>query len=132
MVDLNFLAIAVAVVAAFVVSSVWYIVFETRGPEGASPGSTTNANTPPAWKLLVELVRSFTVGIVLAGLAAKLGIVDWTGAVQLGLALWIAFPVVLLLGSVIWEKVPSKLAAIHAGDWLVKTLMIAVIVSVWQ
>jgi hypothetical protein len=30
-----------------------------------------------------------------------------------------------------WEKVPPKLAAIHAGDWLLKLLVIAVIVSVW-
>ena len=29
-----------------------------------------------------------------------------------------------------WEKVPPKLAAIH-GDWLLKLLVIAVIVSVW-
>ncbi len=38
----------------------------------------------------------------------------------------------LLAGSVIWENVPWKLAALHAGDWLVKLLVIAVIVSVWH
>jgi hypothetical protein len=32
----------------------------------------------------------------------------------------------------IWENTPGKLAAIHAGDWLVKLLVVAVIVSVWQ
>jgi hypothetical protein len=39
---------------------------------------------------------------------------------------------VLLTGSVIWEDVPRKLAAIHAGDWLVKLLAVAIVVSVWQ
>jgi hypothetical protein len=29
------------------------------------------------------------------------------------------------------EKVPPKLATIHSGDWLLKLLVIAVIVSVW-
>jgi hypothetical protein len=34
--------------------------------------------------------------------------------------------------TVIWENVPWKLAAIHAGHWLMKVLVIAVIVSVWR
>jgi len=32
----------------------------------------------------------------------------------------------------IWESTPWRLAAVHAGDWLVKLLVIGVIVSVWQ
>jgi hypothetical protein len=35
-------------------------------------------------------------------------------------------------GSVIWENVARKRATIHAGDWLLKILVIAVIVSVWR
>jgi hypothetical protein len=130
--ELNYLAIFVAAVAALVVSSLWYMVFASRGPLGESPGSTVDMNRPPVWKLLVELVRSLVVAVVLAGLAEQLGIVDWPGAVQLGFAMWIGFPVVLLVGSVIWENVPWRLGTIHAGDWLVKTLLIAVIVTVWQ
>jgi hypothetical protein len=34
-------------------------------------------------------------------------------------------------GSVIWENVPWKRAN-YAGDWLLKVLVIAVIVSVWR
>jgi hypothetical protein len=30
------------------------------------------------------------------------------------------------------ERVPPKLAAIHVGDWLLKLLAVAVIVSAWQ
>ncbi len=46
-------------------------------------------------------------------------------------ALWIGFPVILLTGSVLWENVLWKVAAIHAGDWLVKMLVIPIIVSAW-
>jgi Protein of unknown function (DUF1761) len=52
--------------------------------------------------------------------------------VLLGLALWVAFPVMLLLGSVVHEKVPWRLAALHAGDWLVKLLVISLIVGIWR
>jgi len=37
-----------------------------------------------------------------------------------------------VLGSVVHENVPLMLAAIHAGDWLAKLLVIAVIVGVWR
>ena len=32
----------------------------------------------------------------------------------------------------IHENTPFKLATIHAGDWLVKLAVVAMIVSVWQ
>lgn len=38
----------------------------------------------------------------------------------------------ILSGSVLREKVPSKLAAIHAGDWLVKLLATALVVGLWR
>ena len=104
-------------------------LMEFRGATADAPADTARL---PAWKILVELVRSLVVAAVLAGLAAKLEIVDWTGAAQLGFAMWIGFPVVLLSGSVIWENVSWKLAALHGGDWLVKVLVIAVVVSVWR
>lgn len=81
--------------------------------------------------MFVELVRSAVVASVLAGFAALLDVADWAGAI-LGLSLWIGFPVVLLAGSVLWENVPWNLAAIHAGDWLVKLLVVSIIVSVWH
>ena len=53
------------------------------------------------------------------------------GAVHFGVFLWIGFPVILLTGSVLWENVLWKVAAIYAGDWLVKMLVIPLIVSAW-
>lgn len=87
---------------------------------------------PAAWMIVVELARSLVVATFLAGLARLLGIADAVGAGQLALALWIAFPLVLLVGAVMWDKVPPKLAATHAGDWLVKLLVIAIIVGAWR
>jgi hypothetical protein len=46
--------------------------------------------------------------------------------------LWIGFPFVLWTGALIHENAPLKLAAIHAGDWLVKLLVVAATVSLWQ
>jgi hypothetical protein len=82
--------------------------------------------------MLLEFVRSLVVAYVLARFVVLLNITHWTSGVELGLWLWIGFPIVLLAGSVLHENVPRKLAAIHAGDWLVKLLLMAVILSVWR
>lgn len=52
-------------------------------------------------------------------------------ALLVAAAAWAAFPVVLLTGSVIWEGVPWQLAAIHAGDWLLKLALMAAVVTAW-
>ena len=131
---MNLAALAVAAVAAFIASSVWYILFgSTRirllklDPEAAGAMSR-----PAPWQVLVELLRTLVVAAVVARLAALVGVHAWTGALELALGLWIAFPVVILLGSVQWEKVPLKLAAIHAGDWVVKLVLVALIAGLWR
>ena len=132
-IELNYLALIVSAAAAFVLSTVWYIVFGSQRPEQLGADSPAAAETtPPPWKILVELLRSTVVAVVLSGLVTLTGIDDVLGSVVLAFALWVAFPVVLLTGSVIWENVPPKLALIHAGDWLFKLLLISVIITVWR
>lgn len=49
----------------------------------------------------------------------------------LAAGLWLAFPVVLLTGSVFHEHVPAGLAALHAGDWLIKLVVVLGIVGLF-
>lgn len=127
--DLNYLAVAVASVAAFFLSSAWYLVFAGQTDDATSG---RDDGRPQPWRILVELTRSAVVASLLAGLTVRLGITTWTGSGLLALTMWIGFPVVLLTGSVIWEDVPVKTAALHAGDWLLKLVLIAMIVGMWQ
>ncbi len=128
---INFLAVVVAAVAAFVVSSVWYIVF---GKELAkvSAAFAEALQKPQPWKMLVVIVQSLVLALVLAYFIRLIGDVDWMGAVRVGVLLWIGLSAMQWVGSIMWEKVLWKMAAIHAGDWLVKLVVIAVIVCVWR
>jgi predicted Co/Zn/Cd cation transporter (cation efflux family) len=134
MVNLNYVAVVVAAVAVFAFAAVYYTLL-ARQRAALSPAAAAAAakrSRPPAWLMALELGKALVVAFVVAGLVSLIGITDWTGALELGFALWIAFPVVLLIGSVTQENVPWKLGAIHAGDWLAKLLIIAVIVSLWR
>ena len=132
MIDINVLAVGVAAIAVFFISFAWYSVFSSAYAELTGTAREAADTRPPPWQIGLELLRSLLVGTVVASLVVAIGIETWTGGALLGLALWLGFPVVLLAGSVLWDKVPVKLAALHGGDWLVKLLVIAAIMSVWQ
>ena len=127
--ELNYLAILVAAVAVFVVSATWYGLLGNRLAELNDAYADTGQ--PPVWKMLAEFARSLVVAAVVAGLTSEIGIEGWLSAVGLGLVLWFGFPAIILSGSVLHENVPWRLAAIHAGDWLLKLVVIAIVVGVW-
>lgn len=118
------LGVAIATVAAFIISSVYYTLAPARTVNGQP------APRPQPWQIVLELVRSALVAGLVAGLMVAAG---WHGPVQgllLGLALFIV-PAVILAGSVQWEGVPVRTALLHVGDWLVKLAGIGVIIGVF-
>ena len=128
MIEGNYLAIIVAAVAAFLAAGGYYaalgkqVVKFSSAPAGhaalaaGSRARQASPLSPPSSPDLPQASES----------------PHGQPRCFLGLALWIGFPVILLLGSVVHEKVPWRLAALHAGDWLVKLLLIAVIVGIWE
>jgi len=128
--DVDLVAVIVSAVAAFIAAGAYYAV---TGSELAdvSDAAAAGGSMPP-WEIAVELVRCLVLATVVAGLASLGDVDDWTGGLILGVVLWIGFPIVLWTGAMVHEKTPWKLAAIHAGDWLVKLLIVALIVSTWQ
>jgi hypothetical protein len=125
---MNYLAILVAAVAAFVASAIWYMLF---AKQRAALSPAAGAGRPRPLQALAELVRSIVLTSVVSYLMSRMGITTMGSAYYLALALWIGFPVILLTGSAMYEKVPWKLAAIHAGDWLIKLLLMASILALW-
>jgi hypothetical protein len=128
--DLNLLAVLAATIAAFLSGAAYYALLGGKLAEVSE--AAAQGGQPSPWKLAVELLRGLVIAAVVAGLAAQAEIDAWSGGLLLGLALWIGFPLVLWTGAVIHENTPSMLAAIHAGDWLLKLLAVAMIVSLWQ
>ena len=126
----NFLALAVISVIAFFASSFWYspLLFGRLFLELSGIAASPH---PSALKALCELLRTFILAYVIASLMLRLNVVDWKDALRVGLGLWIGFPVILLTGSILWQNVPWQLAAIHAGDWLIKLILILVGVTLW-
>ena len=135
MLGVNYVAVVVAAGAAFVVGAVWYspLLFGKAymAVRGLDPAAMAYMR-PPVWELLGEFVKNLVVAFVLGHFVVRLGIGDWKGAVQLALWVWVGFQAMLLMGAVLHEKMPWKLYVIHAGDALVKTFLMTVILGVWR
>jgi hypothetical protein len=123
-------SIVVATVAAFVLSSLWYMVFGRR--LAALSPAYAGGERPSGAVAALEVLRSLVVASVLAVLAARGGSDTWLEGAGLGLLAWVGFPLVILAGSVLHERYRWQLAAIHLGDWLAKLVLVAAIVSAWR
>lgn len=127
--DVSVSAVLVATIVAFVLGGGYYAALGGRLAEVSDAAAA--GGRPPPWTLAVELLRCLIVAAVVAGRASRGEIDGWTGGALLGLALWIGFPLVLWTGAVVHEGTRPRLAAIHAGDWLLKLIAVAVIASAW-
>jgi len=131
---INYLAILVGSIAAFVIASIYYGVLfsdlwlRVRRLNPSSVGEVSPSPMQP----LIEFGVTLVIASVIAYLVARLGITNWKAALRLATLLWIAFPGMLWLGAMMWENTPWQFAALHGGDWLVKCLLFSLIPSVWR
>lgn len=128
MFEVNRIAILVAVVAAFIFSAIYYSVLSKQLQSARGKGAKTSAMTFNT--VLIEIIRTFVTALFMA-----YALVNVRGPLEAAVMvfwLWLAFPVVLLTGSVIHEGTSIKLAVIHAFDWLVKLSIFGAIFVLWR
>ena len=128
---INYFAVATCGLVAFVLSSLWYIIFSKTRAELLGLDLQKERKPEPK-KIVIELLRTMLLALIFAVILSHLKNTGLHQSLWLGLLLWIAFPAILLGGSVMWDKVPAKLALIHSGDWFIKLLLISLIIGLWQ
>jgi Protein of unknown function (DUF1761) len=133
MLTINYAAVVVTAVAAFVASSVYYVIFgKALASVLPADAVSTDMRSVPAWKKIAEFVRGFVVAFVVALFVEHFGVADWKGALRLAILAWIGFPFMILSGAVLWDNRPWKFAAIHSGDWLMKLVLMTTILGIWH
>ena len=128
----NYWAVAAAAIAAFVMSSLYYSPLLLGNVWRRVDPVATSGVAPSAGKIVGEIVRTFIITFVIARLLAVLGSNNTRSGVFLALWLWFGFSAMMWVGAIMWEKTAWQVAVIHSGDWLVKTVLITFILSVWR
>jgi hypothetical protein len=131
MTAITYVAVFAAAIAAFVTGALWYspllfgnLYLTLRGLEPNAASSMTMS----AAEIVAEFARWLLIAFVMARFMRKLGIADVPAALAFGLWMWLVI-YTALAGSVLHEGTPWRLYAIHAGDGLVKLLLIAAILG---
>ena len=126
---MNLVAIVVVTVVAFILGGIYYAVL---GRQLATASAAAAEASMKPWQVAVELGRCAVLTVVIACLVSWIDADGWVDGLRLGLVLWVGFPFVLWTGALLHAGEPLKAAVIHAGDWLIKLPVIAIILSVWQ
>jgi hypothetical protein len=120
------LGIVLATIASFAFSAVLYALPPvSRLIQGSS---TPRPGVPVGVQMALVILRSLITAGMVAALMVAAG---WHGAgagAVLGCAL-IPLPAVLLLGGVIHEATPIRVASVHLLDWVAKLVIIGALVG---
>ena len=130
--NMNHIVVLTAAFAAFIIGGVWYspLLFGNAYARLRGVDPSTESGAMPVREIVGELVRWLVITYGLAYLIVRLGIADLMGAVVFAVGMWVVI-YTALAGSVLHEGTPWRLYAIHAGDGLVKLLVISTIVALW-
>ena len=130
-VKINYWAVVAAAATTLVTSGLWYVVFGNTWLTLRGIDPSTADRTPEAWVMVAQFTRNLVVASALAFLLRRYGTATAGGALRLGLLLWFGFEAMAIVGAVLHEQYPVGLYAIHAGDALQATLVMALILGTW-
>ena len=134
---INYLAVIIAAVAAWIVGAVYYTALskpwiaahgkavETFKAEQAAWKGTVHAWLPFVLVLLADLVIAY----VLAGMVGHLGVVTIRSAVISGLFAWAGFMLTTMLANNAFSGVKYMLTVINAGHWLIVVVVIGIVIG---
>ncbi|MBL4644685.1 MAG: DUF1761 domain-containing protein, partial [Candidatus Pacebacteria bacterium] len=115
---------------------IWYSPFAFGNAwmelAGLTPEKVAGAKKRMPFMVLAGFIAALVLSWVMSQFALVWGALTIGSALELGFWIWLGFMVPALISPVLWEQKPVKCFAINAGYWIVATLVIAVIVTLWS
>jgi hypothetical protein len=129
----NWLAIAVSVIANFVIGGIWYSPLLFVKPWLKMSGvdkQVFDAGLPKA--LLGDLFSAIAIALVLNQVMRWSGVIGLGSGLLVSVFIWVGFVVSVLITQVTYERRPFAFFAISAGYRFVTLMAMGVILSVWR
>lgn len=135
MIEINFLAVLAAAVAAMALGALWYspLLFGKQWVRLMGWGEVVppSAKKSAAKGYAIQLALSLVTAYVLAHFVFVWGAATASEGLALGFFVWLGFEVPVMMGAQLWEGKSWKLFAINASYQLVALLVAAVILTLW-
>src|SRR5271169_3178140 len=130
---INFLAVLIAAVVAWLASSVWYMSLGRiyQAALGKTPEQCKEEMKKPGAFLpfLYAFIGNLVIAWMLAGVLGHLGAVTLKNGVISGAFLWFGFILTTLFVNYSFHGREKRLIAIDAGNWLIVMLVMGVVIG---
>lgn len=134
--NLNYVAVVVAALAAFVLGAIWYspLLFGKAwvAASGHSEEKLAQMEKTTAVRFAITLVAFLIMAGVIAEIAAIFGLVRVQGGVKLGLMLWVGFGLTLELIHTMYNARRWSAFLIDTGYTLVYLVVMGAIIAAWR
>ena len=131
--DINWLAVLVGGLAYFFLGAIWYsALFKNTWIKA----SGINPNDPEMKKgvaqtMVASLVLMIVASIGLAILITRIGIVDWTTGLKVGLVAGVCFSATSICISYLYEKKPMALHLVNSLYNIGGCVIAGIIIAAW-
>lgn len=131
-IDINWLALAVAVLAKVILGALWYSPIAFVGPWSRLAGVTQEQMKSSMPKALpVDIISGILMAFVLVHAVRYAGAVGVGQGAAVGFFNWLGFVAATHITGVFWERRPFGLFLINAGYLLVALLIMGAILASW-
>ena len=132
----NYPAVLVAGVAAFLLGAIWYspalFARQWMAAHGHTPERIAAMKQTMARTYAISFVCFLVTAWVMAVLVSRVGVMGVLGGVKLGGITWLGFAATIGLTSNLYSEKPLAVYLIDAGYQLVYLILMGVILAVWR
>ena len=118
---MNYLAVLLAAIAAFIFGGAWYGVLGKAWLNALDkPEAAVRSGPPMAARLAVAMAALLVMAYMVAGIMGHLGMgqVTLRNGVIAGLFLWVGFVITTLVVNYVFQNQKPMLTVIDGGHWL--------------
>lgn len=126
--QLNYLAIFLAAVAAFVTGSIWYGIFGKHWM-AALGKSREDMGGIPIRPMIMSFIAALIMGWVLAGIIGHVGHVSVSGGIISGAFVWFGFVITTMTVNHAYQDAKLKLTLIDGGHWLAVLMVMGAVIG---
>jgi hypothetical protein len=135
-IQLNYLAVVVAAVVAFIIGMLWYSVLFRRqwmAAQGYTPEKIAAAKQGGmGGKYAATFVATLVTAAVLGVLISRMGIASTLGGVKLGVIAWLGFAAPIGFTANLFSEKPRTAWYIDTAHQLVYLVVMGIILTVWR
>lgn len=131
----NYLAIAAAAIACFVVEAVWYTIFMKPWLNGIGRSSEwlmSAAGYNPVLQYSTALISAAIIALGISCLTQHTGEQTASRGIMVAAMLWFCFVLPVFCTEYVFEVRPLSLLGINAGFWLLGMILMGAIVGAWK